>query len=238
MSHPGNMKHHWGAIGRDEPAKVKSQFRFVCPCTSETLHAPQDPLNCDLCTSREGPAVLKCYHYKFLSCPEVREQLQAELAVITTMLVDEEDDGFDTGAEQQGERRRMYVRRKGQLAVEGDLFDIDFDPTTPTEMASFSRQVTDELARHSLNVTGPLASRQQRVRQQLVRECRVRELRDMLAQSEPANRAMYLVLQGVVCILHLENCVELKSIESILRSGMSNAMQGKLAWTMSSGVKK
>jgi hypothetical protein len=238
MSHPGDMKHHWGAIGRGGAAKVKSQFCFVCPCTSETLHVPQDPSNCDICTSREGPAVLKCYHYKFLSCPEVQEQLQAELAVITTMLVDEEDDGFDTGAEQQGERRRMYVRREGQLAVEGDLFDIDFDPTTPTEMASFSRQVTDELARRSLNVTGPLASRQQRVRQQLVRECRVRELRDMLAQSEPADRAMYLVLQGVVCILHLENRVGLKSIESILRSGMSNAMQGKLAWTTSSGVKK
>lgn len=49
---------------------------------------------------------------------------------------------------------------------------------------------------------------------------------------------MYLVLQAVVCILHLENRVGLKSIESILRSGLSNAIHGKLEWIKSIAIQK
>jgi hypothetical protein len=44
---------------------------------------------------------------------------------------------------------------------------------------------------------------------------------------------MYLVLQAVVCILRLENRVGLKSIESTLCSGLSNAMEVVLGWTES-----
>ena len=58
----------------------------------------------------------------------------------------------------------------------------------------------------------------------------------MLAESEPKDQAMYLVLQAVVCILHLENRLGLKSIESILRSGLSNARKGILQWTESNSV--
>lgn len=49
---------------------------------------------------------------------------------------------------------------------------------------------------------------------------------------------MYLVLQAVVCILHLENRVGLKSIESILRSGLSNAIHGKVEWIRSIAIQK
>ena len=48
---------------------------------------------------------------------------------------------------------------------------------------------------------------------------------------------MYLVMQAVVCVLHLENRVGLKSIESILRSGLSNAIHGKLEWVVSNAKK-
>jgi hypothetical protein len=105
-------------------------------------------------------------------------------------------------------------------------------------MASFSRQVTDELALRSLNITGLLASLQQRLRQQLKSEPRLESLHHMLMHSELCDKAMYLVLQAVVCILHLENRVGLKSIESIIRSGLSNAVQGSLTWTSSNSLKK
>ncbi len=47
---------------------------------------------------------------------------------------------------------------------------------------------------------------------------------------------MYLVVQAVVCILHWENPVGLKSIESSLCSGLSNAQKGILYCTTASGV--
>ena len=60
----------------------------------------------------------------------------------------------------------------------------------------------------------------------------------MLADSEPKEQAMYLALQAVVCILHLENRVGLKSIESILRSGLSNARAGLLDWIDTTSVNR
>ena len=87
-------------------------------------------------------------------------------------------------------------------------------------------------------MTGPLHARQEQLRKELLNERRVRDLRQMLKESEPRDKAMYLVLQAVVCILHLENRVGLKSIESILRSGLSNATQGNLEWIQSTAIKK
>lgn len=67
-------------------------------------------------------------------------------------------------------------------------------------------------------------------------ELRFRDVTQMLADCEPKEKAMYLVLQAVVCILHLENRVGLKSIESILRSGISNARMGLLDWIATESV--
>jgi hypothetical protein len=62
-------------------------------------------------------------------------------------------------------------------------------------------------------IPGTLIERQQRLRNQLVNKQRGRDLRNMLQRSAPRDRAMYLVLQAVVCILHVENRVGLNIIE-------------------------
>ena len=235
MSYPGDMKLQWGALDRGGAAKVKEQFCYVCPCTSSSLHIPNNASDCNICKDKE-PQPNVCYHYKFVASPEEQEHLHDELAVVSALVNGAYNAAGGEARPQQG--RRMYVRKEGHVAVEGDSYDIDYQPTSAIEMAAFSRRVTDELASRSLNVTGPLASRQQRLRQQLKTERRLEELQHMLMHSEPRDKAMYLVLQAVVCILHLENRVGLKSIESILRSGLSLALQGTLTWTSSNSLKK
>jgi hypothetical protein len=84
-----------------------------------------------------------------------------------------------------------------------------------------------------------LFDRQQRLRSRLVNEQRYHNVTEILADSEPKDRAMYLVLQAVVCcILHLENHIGLKSIESILSSGISNARRGALDWILATRVNR
>jgi hypothetical protein len=122
--------------------------------------------------------------------------------------------------------------------VEGDKLDIDYQPNNANDMAVFARQITDELGHRSMNVMGSLHARWQRLREQLINEQRAMEISRQLVESKPKDKAIYLVLQAVVCILHLENRVRLKSIESILRSGLSNAMEGKLEWMESNGRNK
>ena len=238
MSYPGDMKLQWGALDKGGAAKVKEQFCYVCTCTSSSLHTPQDASNCHLCKDkdRQHNEALRCYHFKFLASPEVRGQLEEELALMTSLL--DRAAAVNNNQQDHEHQRRMYVRQPGQTAVDGDKFDIDYQPTTVIDTAIFSSQVNRELASRFLNVTGPLSARQQRLREQLLIENRARELKDMLTHSEARDKAMYLVLQAVVCILHLENRVGLKSIESILRSGLSKALQGILTWTTSMGAKK
>ncbi|KAI2505580.1 hypothetical protein MHU86_8822 [Fragilaria crotonensis] len=253
MSYPGDMKLQWGALDNGGAAKVKEQFCYICPCRSSTLHVPQDKLKCVLCQEKQHEAFSsvgrhdavdeleqQCYHYEFLSCPEVRSKLEDELAIVTAAiegdLLHYHVENGEHGASESVQR--MYVRQPGNPVIGGDMFDIDYQPETMSEAATFSCRITDELASRSMNVNGPLRTRQERLRKQLLNEKRVQDLRRMLTDSEPRDKAMYLVLQAIVCILHLENRVGLKSIESVLRSGLSNAIQGKLQWIKAKAIKK
>jgi hypothetical protein len=42
VSYPSDMKLQWGALDKGGAAKAKEQFCRECPCSSSTLHAPQD----------------------------------------------------------------------------------------------------------------------------------------------------------------------------------------------------
>jgi hypothetical protein len=242
MSFPGDMKLQWGALDEGGAAKVKERFCYICPCRSSTIHVPQDKTKCLLCIEkaeggRDGEAQddEDCYHYPFFADPGVRATLNEELDVLTSLL--ERDDGSTFDRREDNEARvatgkgRMYVRRQGELMVDGDLLDIDFRPNTTRDKAVWAAHIAAELSDRALSISGILSERQQRLREVLLKEQRARDLSHMLKESQPKERAMYLVLQAVVCILHLENRVGLKSIESILRSGLSNAQKGVLDWT-------
>ena len=98
--------------------------------------------------------------------------------------------------------------------------------------SDLARNITDELANRDMAITGTLNQRRERLRDRLVMEQRALDIKSMLDDSEPKDKAMYFALQAVVCTLHLENRVGLKSIESILRSGLSNARKGVLDWSV------
>ena len=250
MSYPGDMKLQWGALDNGGAAKVKDFFCFICPCRSASLHVPHDNSKCSICSKRRQQRRMSdndggddsqqepdsCHHYEFLQDPEVRSKLNDELTILTSLL--DEQGGHDAGPIDKNSTiaRRMYVRGPAEAMVEGDKFDIDYEPTTATDKAAWAAIITEELGCRSLLLTGTLHERQQRLRLRLLNEKRCKELSDMLAGSAPKDQAMYLVLQAVVCILHLENRVGLKSIECILRSGLSNARQGILEWTTSNSA--
>ncbi len=151
MSYPGDMKLQWGALDNGGAAKVKEQFCYICPCRSSTLHVPQDKLKCILCQERQHEASSigshdavdeleqQCYHYEFLSCPEVRGKLEDELAIVTAAIegdllhnqVEYDEHGAPKSVQQ------MYVRQRGDPVIGGDMFDIDYQPETLSDAATF-----------------------------------------------------------------------------------------------------
>jgi hypothetical protein len=234
MSFPGDMKLQWGALDDGGAAKVKEKFCFICPCRSSTLHVPRDKSNCDICKQKPAGDDL-CYHYPFMADPEVRGKLAEELTVLRGLVQDALD--ADAAADNTNDPK-MFVHRPGEVATADDVLDIDFQPSSANDKAVWARNITRELVKRGLPVTGTLVDRKQRLRCHLVNELRSRDVTQMLADSEPKEQAMYLVLQAVVCILHLENRVGLKSIESILRSGISNARMGLLDWITTTSVNR
>ena len=230
MTFPGDMKLQWGALDEGGAAKVKDRFCYICPCRSSNIQAPQDKTKCHLCFDEKADTDnnTKCYHHHFFADPAVRATLNEELDVLTSLL-----DGYnhDTRRRDYANKARMYVRQHGELMVDGDLLDIDFQPIHTRDKASQAALINEELSDRNMSIDGNLSDRRQRLRDALLNERRARDLSRMLKDSQPKERAMYLVLQAVVCILHLENRVGLKSIESILRSGLSNAQMGSLDWT-------
>jgi hypothetical protein len=232
MSFPGNMKLQWGALDNGGAAKVKEKFCYICACRSSTLHVPTDKSRCDICRRRMANDDEKCYHYPFMADPEIRGKLAEELDILSALV----QDTIDADNADDDNNQKMYVRRPGEVAAADDVLDIDFIPSRTSDKAMWARHITRELVKRSLPVTGTLADRQQRLRSHLVNELRCRDVSHMLADSEPKDQAMYLVLQAVVCILHLENRIGLKSIESILRSGISNAREGTLEWIVTTSI--
>lgn len=245
MSFPGDMKLQWGALDAGGAAKVKENFCFACSCRSSTLHVPRDKTACDLCKDKEKDnddnnheGTQYCYHYPFLADPQIRTKLADEFATLTASFQD--NDEYRAACDDDPMKRKtcMYVRRPNEVMTEGDAFDIDCQTgQSNTLRLLWARNITDELSKRGMAGRGTLAERQQRLRQRLVSEQRAHDIAVLLADSEPKDRAMYLALQGVVCILHLENRVGLKSIESILRSGLSNARKGVLNWTIANGIR-
>ena len=236
MSFPGDMKLQWGALDNGGAAKVKEKFCFICPCRSSTLHVPRDKSDCDICKGKPASDDL-CYHYPFMADPEVRGKYAEELTVLRS-LVQDAMDADAAAADRDTNDPKMFVRRIGEVATADDVMDIDYQPAGANGKAVWARNITRELVKRSLPITGTLVDRQQRLRCHLMNELRSRDVTQMLADSEPKEQAMYLVLQAVVCILHLENRVGLKSIESILRSGISNARMGLLDWIATTSVNR
>ena len=142
----------------------------------------------------------------------MREKLEEELDVVTAVV----QGHIDNHSRSSTSKGQMYVRLPGHCVISNDMLDTNFISQTPSETTAFARQLTDELACQSMDIMGSLAVCRGRKREQLLQEKRILDLREMLRECEPRERAMYLAVQAVVCILHLENRVELKSIKSIL----------------------
>jgi hypothetical protein len=224
-SFPGVMKLQWGALDEGNAAKVKEKYCSICPCRLSTIHVPKDKKKCPLCInkvdSRQGDGKHnheEWYHYPFFANPSFRAALNEELDVLTSLL--DTDKGAILSGEENADKpdkQRMYVRRPGVLMIDGDLLDIDYQPSTTRNKAAWAAHITAELSKRDMSISGILEERKQQLREVLLKEQRARDLSRMLKDSEPKEQAMYCVLKAVVCILQLENRVGMnKSIESIL----------------------
>ena len=75
---------------------------------------------------------------------------------------------------------------------------------------------------------GTLSVKQAALAIALVAEAKIRLLLTELAHGAPSEGAMFLLIQAIPCILHLENRVGIKILTMLFIEGLSNAKKGEL----------
>ena len=129
---------------------------------------------------------------------------------------------------------------EGQDGSEEDPFSIWFEPTTVAARFTYSDLLDSELKLREVNldVMADLEMRREALRASLELEFRLRKLNDDVEHSERPETALFLLLQAVPCVLHMENRVGHKMIGTLLMEGISEADAGSLQPGINGNVKR
>jgi hypothetical protein len=87
--------------------------------------------------------------------------------------------------------------------------------------------MASDLALRNLPTTGSLKEMQDRLKKALIKEYTLREVQRELEHGTISKKtAMYLAINALPCILHLENRIGLKILTRLLRIGLGRAKAG------------
>lgn len=115
--------------------------------------------------------------------------------------------------------------------MKSDRFSIFYDPGPGNDLLllEFGHLVNSELQlRGVTDLDSSLATRREQLRELLAKEYRLKRLTDEVDKSERPETALFLLLQAVPCILHLENRVGLKTLQTLVGSGFKMAIKKEL----------
>jgi hypothetical protein len=228
-----DKKMHWAGLGSGGAAKVYKLPCTCCAITSDELAIPNSTLCARWCQQweRDGKLVVypnwRCYH-KPMVTPEriakIREQsetIQLQLGDLAEMM--------DELADQSKLDCCEDPRGVGQGNAIHDVASIHFDHTrgSETDKNTYLMSLANDLAIRNLGTTGSIQEMQDRLRKGLTMEYILREIEADIAHGTISQRsALYLIINAIPCILHLENRVGLKIFTRLLRIGLDNVKEG------------
>jgi hypothetical protein len=222
----------WKATGKGGACKVCTHFCTCCALTSDNVQDANPCLCHRFCIPNHGEKPdWKCFHMEFLSEAKTSQQETAQELILQDIV-------NERLKEVESWRPKCSINNKEDPRVPTefntrDRKSIHFDLTecSPADRSAYSRNVNADLVLrggNAGNVIGlRLSERQEELKKQMVEEFQYVELRD---QIEHGNRgratALFTVLNNPPCILHMHNRIVLKILTTVLRHGLSNAMQG------------
>jgi hypothetical protein len=128
---------------------------------------------------------------------------------------------------------------EGHEASKTNPASIWFEPRTTSDRNNFLMLINDELALRGIpNLPDNLTTRRVILKEKLANEWKLLELKDVIDSCERKETALFLLMQTVPCILHLENRVGLKQLEMLIGKGLSNAEEGTILSHLSSPIKR
>jgi hypothetical protein len=110
----------------------------------------------------------------------------------------------------------------------GDSRSIHCCPATAEEKLDFGQLLTAELILRDMNPLGTTSVKHDALCKAVRSEAKIRHLLTELEHGTPSDGAMFLLIQAIPCILHLENRTGIKILAMLVIEGSSNAKAGLL----------
>lgn len=220
-----DMSAGWKCLCKGGAAKVSN---YPCHCCAlyklkwATANSAEKKLDCNICHElHSGVPNWNCYHHQMFT-PESLSRAEIELARLTGAL--------------SGSLER--VNRDSQLQVD-DVEDvapgsdrnpcsIHFQPESDSEKLEFGEFLIRELILRDMNPLGTISVKLGTLRKAVRSEVKIRLLLTELEHGTPSEGAMFLLIQAIPCILHMENRIGIKILTMLTIEGLSNAKRGLL----------
>jgi len=233
MPTDGDMKMHWSGTAGGGAAKVVNHPCHCCAIHSDDIALPGNKIECQVCVGWNESQEIndkdfgewKCYHKPIIT-EERKAQLEKEKVGISALVGVVAND-------LENLRQQSIINHN---VDEGDVNSIYYDyyaKANKPQRPAFRKLLFTELQLREMDTSGTVGDMQKRLFKQLDTEEELRKINAELKTTTLTDKtAMYLVLNAVPCVLHLENRVGIKIITRLLRIGLANYLEKDASKTM------
>jgi hypothetical protein len=161
----------------------------------------------------------KCYHHSMMT-PDNLKNAEAELNHLMA--------GLSGSLERVDNESRLQLDDVEEATPESfaNPTSIHYRPGSDDNKLKYGELVTRELIIRDMSPLGTLTVKINALRKALCTEAKIRLLVTKLKHGTPAEGAMFLLIQAIPCILHMENRIGIKILTMLLVEGLSNAKAG------------
>jgi hypothetical protein len=227
-----DMSCTWKVLCKGGGLKNATFGCHCCSCHKNDLNKANARL-CDRCIQIHGgniPDGLMCYHHEFLDEKKVQELnvhlslMDDKLSPLMENIVEDVDGGLVFEHEINYLDPRVVVTREMKAELKSIHWEIQGKSLAMRDR--YFRYLKQGLELRGLDfISGSLAQKQNRLREAMEFEFEYMDVRKKIEHGEKgSDKALFLVLDCVPCILHLENRVGLKILTQLLKMGLASAM--------------
>ena len=218
-----DMSGRWKGLDKGGAAKVAIEFCDCCECDSNMI-AQCRPVPCQRwCASGK-----KCYHWEMAT-----EEMVASLKKDVNDLLQKWGEVENTVVEKT--QIKSYPEDDENNLL--DLNSINFVPVTELDSMNYGNLLSVELDLRGMgyNLQLTVEQRREKLKERVAAEEEIKLLRKRIERCEGSPQALYLMIQAIPCILHLEMRVGIKILTMVINVGLGNAGGDKLDWQNTQG---
>ena len=216
----------WKCLCKGGAAKVSNLPCHCCALHKDKWARPnsdENQLDCAWCQeiNHDVPGDWKCYHHRMMT-EESLAQGRLELDLLTASL------NGNLALIDDGTKMAVDDVENSTPTSERNPTSIHYIPRTSPDREQYGILLSDELVLRDMSPLGTLSVKQNSLSIALRSEAKIRLLLTELEHGTPNEGAMFLLIQAIPCILHLENRVGIKILTMLFIEGLSNAKKGAL----------